>query len=440
MPDRDYLTERPLRVTMVLRGSVRNDPRVLKEAETLAGAGARVCVVANKLPDERGNVERVRPRVIAVRTTTGFVQKLRSLLGRGSAPGGGAALDGPGGLEGAGRQRGTFSLLLMLVSRVLLMFKMAGLVVRTRPDVVHAHDFNTLATGYLAARYCRARLIYDAHEINLGREGYYRRLRRLIGLMEGFLIRRCDGVITTTGLRARHFRRIHGLAATPTVLQNRPVAQAMPVPLDLRARFGIPKDSLLLLYQGGLQAGRGLHGLINAVARVDGVHLVLIGDGHQKQALRELIAELGMEARVHLHAKVAYAALPAVTAGADMGVQVIRNTCFNHWSTDSNKLFEYVQAGLGVIASDFPEIRRVVRGHGLGVLVNPADTDELVRVFHHLQRHPQEVARYRSHARAAAQVLNWCSEAPKLLALYPALRAFNGPNPIQANVNQEVPT
>src|SRR5690606_40482492 len=78
---------------------------------------------------------------------------------------------------------------------------------------------------------------------------------------------------------------------------------------------------------------------------------------------------LQLEQPVRFIPTVALPELPSYTASADIGVQPIENTCLNHYTTDSNKLFEYVQAGLPVVASDLPEIRRVVREHDLGVLV-----------------------------------------------------------------------
>lgn len=411
-----------MRITMLLYGSIRDDPRALKEARTLVDAlGAQIVVVTNKSPGQTLSAERVGRGVVAVRTTTGWLRWLKTLFSRSrpspAQPVGKAPVEVGRTLH---RRRPPPSELLF-VPRFSLVVKMAGLACRSRPDVIHCHNFSTLLAGYLAARLRGVPLVYDAHEVNLSRERYYRQLPRLVAMTERFLIHRCDAVITATLLRAKHFRRIYRLPKTPIVLQNRSVFSGFPEAVDLRKRFKVPASALLLLYQGSLQRGRGLHSLIDAVAAVPGVHCVLVGDGYQRQELQQEVAERELADRVHFHTRVPYAELPAITAGADLGVQLIRNIGFNHWSTDSNKLFDYVQAGLGVIASDLPEIRRIVRGCPIAALVAPGDSEAVANLLRQLQRDRAQVERLRSAAASAAAELSWTSEAPKLIQLYASL-------------------
>ena len=101
-------------------------------------------------------------------------------------------------------------------------------------------------------------------------------------------------------------------------------------------------------------------------------HLVYIGGGRLLGALQGHGGRAGARGRACTSSPPCrLAELLAWTASADIGVQPIRNTCLNHLSTDSNKLFEYAMAGLPVVASDFPEIRRVVAAHDIGLLFDP---------------------------------------------------------------------
>jgi glycosyltransferase involved in cell wall biosynthesis len=407
--------QRRTRVTMLLRASARNHPRVGKEAATLIDAGCRVVIVSVKLPGESQPVERLGNGSVVVRTATGLLQRLRAWLRR---PAAGAAATPRRVAASTAPALSRRRLTLMLISRQLLAIKLAALALRTQPDVIHAHDFSTLPAAWLASALRRVPLVYDAHEVNVGREGYYRQLVRIIGFVEGCLIRRCDRVLTTTAIRARHFRRVYKLAHTPVVLQNRPPARPRPEPVNLRDTLGIPADALLCLYQGGLQEGRGLHNLLRAVVAAENVHLVLLGGGHQESSLRLLAAETTGADRIHFYGQVPLADVAAITGAADVGVQVLRNTCFNHWSTDSNKLFEYAQAGIPVVASDFPEIRRIVRQYDFGVLVNPHSQEDIVQALLGLRDDPQRLAELQRNAVMAAPHLTWQSEAPALLDVY----------------------
>ena len=71
--------------------------------------------------------------------------------------------------------------------------------------------------------------------------------------------------------------------------------------------------------------------------------------------------------------KVPVAELPKYTRNAYLGFQVLNNMNFNHYSASSNKLFEYMMAGVPVIACSFPEIQKVVETEKVGICVDSHD-------------------------------------------------------------------
>ncbi|WP_242504672.1 glycosyltransferase family 4 protein [Pseudomonas songnenensis] len=285
-----------------------------------------------------------------------------------------------------------------------------------RPDVIHAHDVNMLPTAWLAAKLSGAQVVYDAHEISTSREGYTR-VRKLVGWIERILMPRVQGTITTTEARAKYFARAYGVAR-PVVLQNRPREQQAMRSDRIRVELELAQPWPIILYQGGVQQGRGLERLARVAADVPNAYFVFIGGGRLDSSLRRIVEELQLEQRVRFIPTVALAELPNYTASADIGVQPIENTCLNHYTTDSNKLFEYVQAGLPVVASDLPEIRRVVREHDLGVLVPEGDSVALAAALRDLVGDEGKRQYYAAQSRKAASVLNWESQEHELLALY----------------------
>jgi glycosyltransferase involved in cell wall biosynthesis len=131
-----------------------------------------------------------------------------------------------------------------------------------------------------------------------------------------------------------------------------------------------------------------------------------------------LRTELGLTDRVHFIPTVALADLPSYTASADIGVQPIENTCLNHFTTDSNKLFEYVIAGLPVVATDFPEIRKIVRAYSVGLLVPAGSEQSLRTALQRLIDEPLLRQALAQNAKNAALHLNWERQESKLVALY----------------------
>ncbi|AWM61394.1 glycosyl transferase family 1 [Stutzerimonas stutzeri] len=382
---------------MLVWNTFLNDARVFNEAQTLAQAGYAVTVNALAAPGAAEEFERL---------AAGFVVR------RFGARHGSRQL-------AAEKSRGKSSfpgLLLLALSRLGAQLGMLVSVCRARPDVVHAHDVNMLPLAWLAARWCRAALVYDAHEISTHREGY-RSIRPLVAWLERKIMPRASGTITTTDARSRFFARAYKVHR-PLVLQNRPRHYCTQGSDHIRTELGWDRQWPVVIYQGGQQPGRGLSLLVKAMAQVPEAYLVMVGGGPLHGALRAQASELGLEQRVRFVPTVPLAELPRYTASADIGVQPIENTCLNHYTTDSNKLFEYVQAGLPVVASDLPEIRRVVREHDLGVLVPEGDSVALAAALRDLVGDEGKRQYYAVQSRKAASVLNWESQEHELLALY----------------------
>ena len=404
---------------MMVWNTFQNDARVLKEAQTLISQGHEVVVHALHTPGDTVQRETLAGGVRVVRVVRSPFWRWRQRWFRGGAaqvataatlgPSGGAATS-PAGHVGLLRRS------VWIATRLTTHARFLVAMVRMRPDVVHAHDVNTLPTAWLAARLSRARLVYDAHEISTSREGY-QSFRRLAASVERFVMPRADGTITTTDRRAAFFARAYGVPR-PLVLQNRPRKQTVTGGTRIRDELGLDQPRPVVLYQGGLQPGRGLDRIVDAATRVPEAWFVFIGGGRMAPQLEEQVRTLGLQDRVRFIPTVSLEELPSYTASADIGVQAIENTCLNHSTTDSNKLFEYVAAGLPVVASNFMEIRKIVREHDIGLLVPSDDTDALADAIGRLAGDASLRARYADNARRAAEVLTWEEQENTLIDLY----------------------
>lgn len=403
------------KVAMVVWNEFRNDARVLKEAETLCAAGYKVTVHALHTPGVTEEYEVLASGIRVVRVARSPLWKWRKIKSR-PAIYQKSTKTCIGSTSSPLERLGPFKQLLRVIARLWTHCGLLWRLARCRAHIIHAHDVNTLPTAWLAAVFSGARLVYDAHEISTSREGYSS-FRRLVALVEKAIMPRANGTITTTEARAKFFARAYSIDR-PLVLQNRPRYQLPQLSSRIRDELQLEQPWPIVLYQGGVQQGRGLERLVRVAAFVPEAYFVFIGGGRLDRSLRSLSSELGLADRVRFIPTVALAKLPSYTASADIGVQPIENTCLNHYTTDSNKLFEYVQAGLPVVASDLPEIRRVVRKHDLGLLVPPGDTDALAAALRSLVEDKTAREFHAERSRTAAAVLNWESQEGDLLALY----------------------
>lgn len=394
---RSLACAREVHVSMLVCNSFLNDARVRKEAETLVQAGYQVTVHALALPGVAPCSEVLASGV--------RVQRHGAIKARSEHK-----------LATNKRERSKWEVFSLLALRLRALTSMAWATFRSHPDIVHAHDVNMLPSAWIAARFAKVPLVYDAHEISTDREGY-KAFRGLVGWLEKRLMPKAAGTITTTEARAKFFARAYGIPR-PLVLQNRPRLVKVEGSQRIREQLGLNEPWPIVLYQGGLQLGRGLPRLVEAAARVPNAYFVFIGGGRQEKELHDLAERLNIADRVRFIPTVALDELPAYTASADIGVQPIENTCLNHFTTDSNKLFEYVIAGLPVVASQLPEIGKVVREHDLGLLVPESDTQALATAIRQLVEAPELRQHYRANARTAAETLNWEAQERELVALY----------------------
>ncbi len=405
---------------MIVWNDFLNDARVLKEAQTLQTAGHQVVVHALHAPGKTLQRETLESGVKVVRVARSPLWRFRKWRAYPDA----AETAELAVANGAGSRRRLVGQLLSIFARTWAHIELTYQLVRSRPAVIHAHDVNVLPTAWLAARLSRVPLVYDAHEISTDREGY-QAFRGLVGWIEKKLMPRAAGTITTTDARAKFFSRAYRIPR-PVVLQNRPRLVETQGSNRIREELGLAESWPIVLYQGGLQPGRGLPRLVEAAASVQHAYFVFLGGGRQAAELHELVEKLDLGERVRFIPTVALSELLSYTASADIGVQPIENTCLNHFTTDSNKLFEYVIAGLPVVASRLPEISKVVRENDLGVLVAPGDTQALAGAIQSLVEDPEQRGYYREQATKAARSLNWEAQEQELTELYARILPESG--------------
>lgn len=290
-------------------------------------------------------------------------------------------------------------------------------------DVVVAHDLPMLPVGRALAAEFGARLVYDSHELyceqefSAGQKANWTRIERRH-------IQACDRVITVNPSIARELEARYGLNEVLVIHNAERIGPIRPRSRYLHERFSIPHDQQVLLFQGGFSAGRNLVELVKAMALLDSprVHLVLLGSGQLTRALHRLVERKGLQARVHIHPAVAQSDLLTVTASADAGVIPYQAICLNNYFCTPNKLFEFVAAGLPILASDLPELRRIVEGNQIGMvadLSHPSRLSAAIQVFF------ADAHRLQAWRTALGQVrleLSWQQEGERLKQIYEAFR------------------
>lgn len=435
---------------MFVKNSFRFDPRVEREATALVAAGHDVHVVAVRAPDlpvrehRHGvGVTRVRPArlgtsaaVVAggVLSIAAEVRRVasggrfdRARLRRGVGVGVGAthfeqaAADEPssGGDRGDGALRAVVASALADPVRaaraVVLNLRMRRVGVADGADVYHAHDLDTLWVARSCSRRRSARLVYDSHELHTARARDSWRQRLSARVRERRWIRDVDAVIAASPGYAAELTRLYG---TPVqVVRNVPTRTVIE-PRSLRAALDIDDSARVLVYQGSIQEHRGIEQVVEAFDLLDDCVLVVIGYGHHREPLRRWVEERGLSSRVRFFGPFPQAEMLRWTASADVGMCTIVGVSRSYELSLPNKLFEYLAAGIPVVASSFGAMADLVIEEGVGEVCDPVDPAAIAAA---VRRVLGDRARYREAAVSAGRRLTWEAEKSELLAVYTAV-------------------
>ncbi len=308
-----------------------------------------------------------------------------------------------------------------LVGRALTLLRLWIEILRTNADAYHAHNIHVAPAAWAASRVRRARLVYDAHELygeSPGGGALARVSDVLARRVERFAVTRSDAVITTNSSRADRLRERYGIENV-TVLANVPVRVDDVVPLDP----GYPPGVQIALYQGGIYArSRAFRELIAALAELE-LHLVIIGFGRESdlKLVERWADEYSVSSKVHVLPPRSFDELVRTAAAASIGLVPVKGDNLNNHLGDTNKLFEYLMAGLPVAASDLPEIRRVVTQGDppVGEIFDPDSPASIAGAVRRVLSDPTMYERRRREARRLAlERFNWNIEERRLFDLY----------------------
>lgn len=300
----------------------------------------------------------------------------------------------------------------------------------TRADLYYANDDVALPAAYVAAHLRRRPLIFDAHELPLVQEHVtrWRLLHTAATRVLSALMRGCAGIITVSPPIVRELRQRYG-GPQAVVVRNMPTYHA-PMESDrLRERLGLDPGTRIALYQGNIDTQRGLEILVLAARHLDpDIVIVMMGRPYDGGRIQALIDAEGVQARVRVIPAVPYDELLTWTASADLGLVVFpADSSLSIQMCLPNKLFEYLMAGLPVLASPLEAVADVLATYGVGAVV-AAESGAIAQAINALLANPDALARMRKHAYAAARSqLNWETEQRALIGLYERLSGVGVP-------------
>jgi glycosyltransferase involved in cell wall biosynthesis len=288
-------------------------------------------------------------------------------------------------------------------------------LIKSKASIIFAEDVYTLPFAVIFSIFKNRKVIYDSRELYGHLAGLRERkiVQTIIRVIEKIFITGAHKIITTGSLDSQYIEKKFNLKDT-IVVRNLPLIAAILEPFNFRKHLGLNADTKILLYQGVILHGRGLRKIFEAINRLNNCVLVIIGDGEYREFYQNLANEKGLINRVFFLGKVEQSKLLGYTAGADIGLTIIENLSLSYYYALPNKMFEYIQAGIPVLASNFPQMKEIIDRYKVGLYINPENIDDMVDSLNILLNNNELRNNFKRNCIIAAKELNWNKEINKL--------------------------
>ena len=407
-----------MRICLIVSSDVTTDSRVMRHARTLGRRGHDVIVLGPKSKETVSEEETEYFRIVRVELRVRerlqrFANGIKSRHARIRETMRGPTAIGPASPVSLLRRLfRRFSDIAILVSHLLDMnITIAKACRGLDADVYTSNNLDVLLAGAIASSGGEKKyLVYDAHELWTDMS-VQMPLRAFFYNLEKALIRRADAVMTVNEFIALELARRYHIR-TPEVVHN--CAERSKIPLNAKH-----STKVIALYHGVFSSDRGLENLIASSEYLEeDVLLLMRGSGEIKTKLKGLASSRG---NCQFADPVPPDEVVLRAAEADVGIVPYLPTNLNNYFSSPNKLFEYIQAGIPVVASNLPFLSKIIHEEDIGLTFDPYDPRDIASTINTVTRE-HELKRLRQNVRRAAEKWCWESEEKKLLHIYERLR------------------
>jgi glycosyltransferase involved in cell wall biosynthesis len=281
-------------------------------------------------------------------------------------------------------------------------------------DIVYANDLDTLPAATLIANIKKAKLVYDSHELYTEVPELASRLwiKKIWTLIEKKLSSHINLCITVNQSIADELKLRYNLQ--PIVVRNIATANYATdnsSGYHLRKALLIPDQDHILLYQGsGINIQRGAEEALLMMKYLYNCTLVFIGGGDVFPILKNMASANNLNHKVKFLDRLPFSQLQQITKQADIGLCLTLPIGLNYQLSLPNKLFDYIHSELPIVASNLPEITRLVNQYRLGIVLENHHPEQMAKAISKLLEQPGQIATYKINCNTAAKVLNWENE------------------------------
>ena len=286
-------------------------------------------------------------------------------------------------------------------------FRLFLFLVFRKCDLLVSNDLDTLLPNYLVKKLRRKNIVYDSHEYYTGVpelegrpfvQNFWRRI-------EKWIFPKLTDIITVNDSIAKLYHDEYNKDLK--VVRNIPEIQNN-IEYKTKKELGIIEDKNIILLQGsGINVDRGAEELILAMQYVSDAVLYIIGGGDVIDILKQMVFENNLDKKVFFIPRQPMEKLVQYTVHADLGLTLDKNTNINYRYSLPNKLFDYIYAGVPVLASPLVEVKKIIEQYKIGECIENHEPKHIAEKINGMLVNKEKLLRYKENCNIAKNKLNW---------------------------------
>lgn len=286
-------------------------------------------------------------------------------------------------------------------------------------EIYHLHDPELMKIGLTLKKHNK-KVIFDSHEDLpkqiLTKEYIPKVFRQIVSRWikgyESKVSRKFDAIVAATPVISDKF---NGYGANSITVCNFPVISPQNTHKEK------PSTSSDLVYIGGISEGRGILTILDIINEIN-CKLNLAGKFLNQSIEAQVKARPAWKEKVNWLGYVDRQQIKKILSESAIGL-VLLKPYKSYKESLPVKMFEYMNAGLPVIASDFKLWKKIITETKCGVCVDPVSHDKIINAIHSLLKNPKEARQMGLNGKKAVlKKYNWDVEKTKLIDLYMSLQ------------------
>lgn len=283
-----------------------------------------------------------------------------------------------------------------------------------KSDMLLSNDLDTLLPNYLISKIKNKKIVYDSHE-------YFTQVPELINRkfvqkfwikLEKIILPKIKYCYTVCESIANEYNKLYRTDfKVVRNVQHKNNFETKPCPINIT-------NKKFIIYQGALNIGRGIENVIKSMKYIDNVNFVIIGDGDISNILKKLTETEKVSDRIIFTGKIPMEDVISYTKYAELGISLEENLGLNYYYSLPNKLFDYINACVPVLCSDFPEMKNIVDKYKIGFYTNEKNPLKLAQTINNILNDEIQITKIKENLKIASQELCWENEEKILVDIF----------------------